>query len=304
MMKMTSRKDYYSILGVSKSDSDDEIKQAYRRLASKLHPDKVAGEKEKKVAEEKFKDVKEAYEILSDASRRQRHDNESDLFRRASFNADYTDWTTSGSSTSMDDVIKAYENLFRRKSSESSFNNENRVITLEVKVTVKEAFNGADKLVRVPHISNSSIKISIPPGIQHGKQITTIHHGSQTFAFFADLSGDTTCDIDLGNNDIAAKGNIYTDFYVSPFKMICGGFAEYECIDGTVVQVRIPEGLEANKLLKIKERGYWKSEKREYRGDCFLRVIPAIMKLGDYPSDEVKLLIDRYSEILDGKQDS
>ncbi len=290
---MTSRKDYYSILGVPKGASDDDIKQAYRRLASKLHPDKITDEKEKKIAEEKFKEVKEAYETLSDVVRRQKYDGQSSAFSWNSFTSD-----------NMDDVIKAYESIFRGHTSSTSRNNENRIIPLEVKVTVKEAFSGAEKLVRVPHISNSSIKITIPPGIQHGQQITTIHHGAQTFAFFADISSDIEYDLDLGESNSATKGNIYTDFYVSPFKMICGGFAEYQCIDGAVVQVRIPEGLEANKLLKIKERGYWKSEKREYRGDCFLRVIPAIMKLGDYPADEVKILLDKYSEILNAKHAS
>src|SRR6266576_4303070 len=65
---MTTKRDYYEILGVSKSASADEIKKAFRRLAIQYHPDKESGD------EAKFKEVNEAYEILKDSSKRQRYD--------------------------------------------------------------------------------------------------------------------------------------------------------------------------------------------------------------------------------------
>eukprot|EP00471_Norrisiella_sphaerica_P004145 CAMPEP_0184491986 /NCGR_PEP_ID=MMETSP0113_2-20130426/21945_1 /TAXON_ID=91329 /ORGANISM="Norrisiella sphaerica, Strain BC52" /LENGTH=487 /DNA_ID=CAMNT_0026876577 /DNA_START=330 /DNA_END=1793 /DNA_ORIENTATION=- len=78
--KRASRKDYYKILGVSQDVSDRELKKAYRKAALRWHPDKNAGsEEEKKTAEEKFKDVNEAYEVLSDENKRARYDNGEDL---------------------------------------------------------------------------------------------------------------------------------------------------------------------------------------------------------------------------------
>ena len=68
---MAAKRDYYEVLGVAKNATPDEIKKAYRKLAIKYHPDKNPGDKE---AEEKFKEAAEAYDVLSDADKRQKYD--------------------------------------------------------------------------------------------------------------------------------------------------------------------------------------------------------------------------------------
>ncbi|HDN97643.1 MAG TPA: molecular chaperone DnaJ, partial [bacterium] len=70
---MATKKDYYEILGVSRDASQEEIKRAYRRLALKYHPDRQPPEK-RKWAEEKFKEISEAYEVLSDPEKRRLYD--------------------------------------------------------------------------------------------------------------------------------------------------------------------------------------------------------------------------------------
>ncbi len=68
---MAEKRDYYEVLGVSKSATPDELKKAYRKMAIKYHPDKNPGDKE---AEEKFKEAAEAYDVLSDPKKRQQYD--------------------------------------------------------------------------------------------------------------------------------------------------------------------------------------------------------------------------------------
>ena len=98
---MSTKRDYYEILGVPKSASLDEVKKAYRELALKFHPDRVPHEK-KKEAEEKFKDISEAYAVLSDANKRALYDQhghagidqryaQEDIFKGADFSSVFQD---------------------------------------------------------------------------------------------------------------------------------------------------------------------------------------------------------------------
>lgn len=79
LLKMSKRKDYYKILGIDKSSSEQQIKKAYRRLALKLHPDKEPDPNKKASTEKKFKDVADAYEVLMDPEKKARFDNGEDL---------------------------------------------------------------------------------------------------------------------------------------------------------------------------------------------------------------------------------
>src|SRR4028118_1169454 len=98
-----SKRDYYEILGVSKSASTDEIKKAYRKVAMQFHPDRNPGDK---AAEEKFKEAAEAYEILSDADKRAQYDR----YGHASVGGNGRGFSGSGN-TNMDDIFRPFGDL-------------------------------------------------------------------------------------------------------------------------------------------------------------------------------------------------
>lgn len=267
---------HHEVLGVARNATTEEIKQAYRRLAMKYHPDRNQGNKE---AEEKFKQVQAAYDALTTQK-------DKPSFSSANpFSQEFAE-----------DILSKF-NFYHQEAMRRRADNFSNAFFATLDITVEEGFNGCEKSVRFfPHLP--PIKLSVNAGVQPGQLITVVHHEGGEYHVTATFPKNALHRLEEGENDPRARGNIYTDFYISPFKMICGGFAEYKCIDGSVVQVRIPEGLQAGKLLKVKERGYWKSDKREARGDCFLRVVPYITKLKDYPMEELRPFLNSLEELL------
>lgn len=173
-----SKRDYYDILGVSKSASADEIKKAYRKKAIEFHPDKNPGNKE---AEEKFKEAAEAYEILSDAQKRQRYDQ----FGHAGVGG-AAGGGFSGGGMSMDDIFSHFGDIFGGHfgGGFGGFGNQRggqRVrkgsdLRVKVKLTLAEIATGVEKKIKVKkHVICSYCNGS---GAAHGSQpitCTTCH---------------------------------------------------------------------------------------------------------------------------------
>ncbi|MBM3246038.1 MAG: molecular chaperone DnaJ [Candidatus Omnitrophica bacterium] len=161
---MTSKRDYYEILGVKKDASLDEIKRAYRELALRYHPDRVPGE-QKKEAEEKFKEISEAYAVLSDSQKRALYDQYGhsgidqkyayeDIFKGADFNSVFADLSDFGFGGGL------FENIFsdlgydifggaaRQRGGRRA--SRGRDLEIAVDITLEEAAQGAERTVTVP----------------------------------------------------------------------------------------------------------------------------------------------------------
>jgi molecular chaperone DnaJ len=145
-------KDYYETLGVDKSATQDEIKSAYRRLAKKYHPD--VSEEPKEVAEAKFKEISEAYEVLSDPEKRTTYD---------TYGSDAVNSQFSGGGFSWDDFTHAedisdifgdfFGNIFGggRSGQQSRGPRQGNSLRMDIEISLLDALNGVKKEVQVPH---------------------------------------------------------------------------------------------------------------------------------------------------------
>lgn len=140
-------KDYYKILGVSKDASDDEIKKAYRKLAIKWHPDKHTNdsEEDKKKAESMFKDIAEAYEVLSNPTEREKYDNPHTEFTfNSSFNP-FDLFNHMGGRGGMEDIFSSFFGGGRPKQEK---NKDGKDLAISLNVTLEELYSGTLKKIR------------------------------------------------------------------------------------------------------------------------------------------------------------
>jgi len=168
---MSTKRDYYEVLGVNKSASLDEIKKAYRNLALQHHPDRVPHEK-KKEAEEKFKEISEAYAVLSDTEKRALYDQYGhsgidqryayeDIFKGADFGSIFGDLKDYGFGGSIFDEIfgdmgfDIFGSSGRRGTHSRA--RRGRDLQIEIDITLEEAYSGVEKTIQVPRYEVCSI---------------------------------------------------------------------------------------------------------------------------------------------------
>jgi molecular chaperone DnaJ len=172
---MAEKRDYYEVLGVSKTASADEIKKAYRKKAVQYHPDKNPGDKE---AEERFKEAAEAYDVLSDTQKRQRYDQ----FGHAGMGGA---GGFGGAGMSMDDIFSQFGDIFGGGFSSffggGSRNSGPRVrrgsdLRVRVRVTLEEIATGVDKKIKVKKMVNcNSCHGTGSADGSHGETCPTCH---------------------------------------------------------------------------------------------------------------------------------
>lgn len=160
---MSTKRDYYEILGVNKNSSLDEVKKAYRNLAMQHHPDRVPQEK-KKEAEEKFKEISEAYAVLSDTQKRALYDQYGhsgidqkyayeDIFKGADFGSIFGNMKDSGFGGGMFEEIfgdLGFDISGSSGNRQRQRNKRGRDIQIEIDITLEEAYSGAEKTITVP----------------------------------------------------------------------------------------------------------------------------------------------------------
>lgn len=261
----TTQRDYYEILGVARGASADEIKQAYRKLAMKHHPDRVPPE-EKKQAEEKFKELSEAYAVLSDAQKRQVYDqyghagfdqrySTEDIFRGADFSSIFEDLGIGGGI--FEEVLGSLFGMpgggprGRRRATRG------RDLGLAIEVTLEEAATGVEKTITVPR--REACSTCRGEGAEPGK-------------------GRTTCSRCHGRGQVAFSQGFFTFAQTCPQCHGQGSVIAHPCRachgQGAVdvrrtLQVKVPKGIRDGAQLRLAGEG---EGGVGGRGDLYLEV--------------------------------
>lgn len=260
-------KDYYQIMGLERGASPEEIKRAYRKLARKYHPD-VSKEAN---AEENFKNVGEAYEVLKDPEKRAKYDQYGQYWKNQGqgYNPEAAEQTHSHSRYEASDM-SGFEDfintIFRQRNQQqqhTSYYDQGQDIHAKLTITLEDSFSGAEKTLQLqtPALDPQgnltqqlhSIKVKIPKGIGNKQQIRLKGQGSKGHGHH---SGDLYIEIHIAPHPFyhLQGKNIYLKTPISPWEAILGATIQVPTLAG-VVNLKIPKFSQAGQQLRLKGRG-------------------------------------------------
>ncbi len=283
-------KDPYEVLGVPRSASADEIRKAYRRLAKKLHPDLNPGDKN---AESQFKEVSGAYDLLSDADKRQQFDrgeiDASGAERpRQRFYRDFASGPDADhpyeNRSAFADITGAggiFEELLRRQAAQQR---HARGGNLHFSLTIDflEAVNGATRRVNLPE--GGTLDVTIPPGIQEGQTLRLPGKGAPSPG--EGDPGDALIEISVRPHRFYVRqgDDILVELPVSLSEAVLGARVKAPTPTGPVM-LNIPKGSNAGAVLRLRGKGV---PRRDGRGD---ELVKLKIVLPDKPDAELEAFL-------------
>lgn len=285
-------KDFYKALGVSKDASADEIKRAYRKLAKQYHPDRNPGDES---AEDRFKEVGEAYQVLSNEEDRKQYDairalsgggprfaagsggpggaggaGFEDIFSMfGGGNGGNVRFSSSGGGAGggFDDILSQ---MFGGAGGFGSSRRPQRGqdLATEVSIPLRDAVSGST--VKMTAADGRTVTARIPAGVSEGQKIRVSGKGGA--GANGGPAGDIIVTIHVEKHPVyEVRGNdVYVDVPVSFGEAALGGTVEVPTLDGKNVSVKVPAGSSTDKLLRVKHRGLPKG--KVARGDMYVRL--------------------------------
>lgn len=267
-------KDYYKTLGVPRQATEKEIKQAYRSLARQYHPDLNPD------TAERFKEINEAYQVLSDSEKRRRFDQ---------ITSSYTDWQRSNNKSGGFDWSRWTQAETARQESGGIFSDFFTTVfgegtrraaankqpisgydqELEVTLTLEEAYTGAKRRVDK---GRNSFNAHIPPGVKSGSEIRFAGQGEPGFA--GGKPGDLYVKVVVQDHPIFTReeDDLHMDLEVPLYTAVLGGEVRINAPGGHV-RLRIPPGTQSGNTIRLKGRGMPHLGNHKEHGDLYARVM-------------------------------
>lgn len=289
-------KDYYATLGVPKNASEEEIKKAFKKLARKHHPDvsKDPG------AEERFKEINEAYTVLSDPEKRRFYDQYgSEAANRNWQGPPPGAGDFGGFSGNVADFSEFFQSLFGNLggrgnvggfgSFEDLFGQAGRPqrrgadLEAELPLSLEEAYRGGEKTVS---IGGERLTVRIPAGVREGQKIRLAGKGRAGGDLYLLVRVHSRGDMRLEGDDIYVSAEV-----PAPIAVV-GGSARVQTLDGAV-NLNIPKGTQSGRRLRLKGKGW--PRKDGTRGDQYAEIK---LTVPTHPSPEEEKLYTRLAELL------
>lgn len=219
--------DYYKELGISNTASLEEIKKAYRKLASKHHPDKGGDTS-------KFQTIQEAYAVLSDPQKRHAYDNPNVQAPNG--------FGFSSTNFNLDELLRGFRHDFHQRTYRKMFRTQ-------MFCSLQQAFTGTSQsLIVQSEIGTKEIKVNIPPGVQTGYQVK-----------FEDIIPNSVVIVQIVVNDDSKFTRIDDDLFstqeISVLDLIAGGSFVFTTISGKTVEVHVKQKTQPNTQLKLSGLG-------------------------------------------------
>ncbi|MCS7152820.1 MAG: J domain-containing protein [Bacteroidia bacterium] len=235
-------KDYYAILGVPRDASQEEIKKAYRRLARQYHPDANPGNK---AAEEKFKEIQEAYEVLSNPETRAKYDRLGSNWRMYE---QMGQEPPQGGFTGWADIphFEGFSDFFRMFFGED-FARRSRDVEYRLPVTLEELYKGGKKAVRV---GNDLVEVPLRPGTSPNTRIRLRGR--------APLGGDLLLRLELQPHPTFTlkDKDLYASIQVPLYTALLGGSVEFVHLDGQRLRINIPPETPNGHTFRLRSKGW------------------------------------------------
>ncbi|MDY7076121.1 MAG: DnaJ C-terminal domain-containing protein [Chloroflexota bacterium] len=294
-------KDYYKILGVDRNSSEKDIKRAYRRLARQFHPDVNPDDKR---AEERFKEINEAYQVLSDPEKRrkfnqlganwqqwQRMGHDPSQFdwsqwfsgapggTRAEWSGDLGDLFGGGGTDVFSDFFRTIfggisgagrtrttDDLFRRSTNQRTMRGQD--MEAPAQITLEEALHGA---IRVLERDGHRIQVRIPPGAQNGSRVRVAGKGGPGYG--GGTSGDLYLNITVEPHLVFRReeDHLRCDVDLDLYTAVLGGQVRVPTLNGDV-SLKIPAGTNGGKTFRLRGKGMPNPHNPEQRGDLLATV--------------------------------